>query len=629
MEALVMCLFFPRPLGGAVPRRLAFGLIKSFLANILMAHPRRLILYILGLVRFLWFGPVEVLRQRTLRCWGYPTGPSQSLQGSLQKVRLARRVAEVGDVYSSNDRTHFSLLSSPFVHYSNRQIVIVPQGNINIDDHASLPTPGLECIHRRSQMSQTSYEFVGSLLRDSPGTTNVAPRADSPNMDDSQGPLDVVPLPSLMGPPTSVPLAQGQKVAQPEASKGKGSKEPPTLDQVRAKTIRGLITEVQLHAIRNHYDFPNGVKTRIPDEGENINTPTMKAEVPKEGMPPTTLRDTALFWEFLNYGLRLPASRFVDEVLVTLDRAPDQLMPFAWLVLTVFEVACLAVGVVPNLALFCTMYNVIHKGPRSLLFACGLSSIQFLIQQEDVLARVSKRKDTPAPEAPPAPKKLKRAPKKKVSEAATSVPEAVVEAFGPPSPTTRDPTTIATKCDYGLSLKWKEAKNSLAKLGAEKSSLGERRAKAQARADNTENKYQDLLAVWDGLLQSKSDLTNQYETGTAALKMFLEESQQTSHCLRAQRESSRLLLADIVKRLEELSLRPPLEAIVETFKKSDTYRDLLIDNTVSIMKEFSSKTFGKENVVELTDSEEKSSSHGSGDDEAFVEDAPREDAPVA
>ncbi|GAA0175098.1 hypothetical protein LIER_41845 [Lithospermum erythrorhizon] len=39
------------------------------------------------------------------------------------------------------------------------------------------------------------------------------------------------------------------------------------------------------------------------------------------------------------------------------------LIPFAWLALTVFQVACLAVEVVPNLALFCTMYNVIHKRP--------------------------------------------------------------------------------------------------------------------------------------------------------------------------------------------------------------------------------------------------------------------------
>ncbi|GAA0147088.1 hypothetical protein LIER_06875 [Lithospermum erythrorhizon] len=192
-------------------------------------------------------------------------------------------------------------------------------------------------------MSQTSDKFVGSLLRDSPEASNIATGSGqpSPNMDDSQG----------------------QQVTRTETLKSKGSKDPPTLDQVRAKTIPGLITEVQLRALRNHYDFPDGVKTRIPNEEENINTPTTKAEAPEEGLPLSTFRDTALFWEFLNYGLQLPVSRFVDEVLVTLDRAPGLLMPFSWLVLTVFQVAFLAVGVVPNLALFCTMYNVIHKGP--------------------------------------------------------------------------------------------------------------------------------------------------------------------------------------------------------------------------------------------------------------------------
>ncbi|GAA0155087.1 hypothetical protein LIER_12903 [Lithospermum erythrorhizon] len=106
-----------------------------------------------------------------------------------------------------------------------------------------------------------------------------------------------------------------------------------------------------------------------------------------------------------------------------------------------------------------------------------------------------------------------------------------------------------------------------------------------------------------------------------ALKRSLEESQQTSHGLRTQLDSSQLLLANTEKRLEELSLRPSPEAVADAFKKSDTYKDLLIDNTVSIMKEFSyevyqkfcgihslfpefvEKNFGKEYVVELTDSE--------------------------
>ncbi|GAA0152663.1 hypothetical protein LIER_11084 [Lithospermum erythrorhizon] len=56
-------------------------------------------------------------------------------------------------------------------------------------------------------IQETSDEFVGSLLRDSPEASNVATGSGqpSPNMDDSQGPLDVMPLRSIMGPPANVP----------------------------------------------------------------------------------------------------------------------------------------------------------------------------------------------------------------------------------------------------------------------------------------------------------------------------------------------------------------------------------------------------------------------------------------
>ncbi|GAA0143760.1 hypothetical protein LIER_04368 [Lithospermum erythrorhizon] len=319
-----------------------------------------------------------------------------------------------------------------------------------------------------------------------------------------------------------------------------------------------------------------------------------------------------------------------------------------------------------------------------------------------ILSQVSKRKDVPAPGASSlAPKKLKNASKVLVSEAAPAVSEAVVEAFGPPSPPTRDPITIvipdrvspslgevppssshsppvfcplestsgsggpllptpyalpsgmtvtkdtvsklkafttslilknrmlrkdlegilecsspdelhdtfshfqrrAMECAYGLFLKWKEAETARANLNTEKSLLEERLNGALARANDFENKYRDL-----------QNPTRFFPTA----------------------------LADIEKRLEELSLRPSPEAVTETFKKSNAYNDLLIDNTVSIMKEFSSEvylefrgihslfpefveiTFGKEYVVHLTDSDndEDTESDGSGEDEAFIEDAP-------
>ncbi|GAA0144226.1 hypothetical protein LIER_42794 [Lithospermum erythrorhizon] len=70
-------------------------------------------------------------------------------------------------------------------------------------------------------------------------------------------------------------------------------------------------------------------------------------------------------------------SGFVDELLVSLDRSPGQLMPFTWLVLTVFQVACLSIEVIPNLALLSIMYNVMHKGPLT-YFQVASHSYNFL-----------------------------------------------------------------------------------------------------------------------------------------------------------------------------------------------------------------------------------------------------------
>ncbi|GAA0148791.1 hypothetical protein LIER_08133 [Lithospermum erythrorhizon] len=130
------------------------------------------------------------------------------------------------------------------------------------------------------------------------------------------------------------------EASHPEPSKGKYSKYPPTLESVKAKTVPGLITDYQLRQIRNYYDIPDKVKTQIPLEGESFDTPSY-------------------------------------EVLMTLDRAPGQLMHFSLLVLTVFHVAYLVVGVHPNMALFGTMYNVIHKGPLC-YFQVASSSYNFL-----------------------------------------------------------------------------------------------------------------------------------------------------------------------------------------------------------------------------------------------------------
>ncbi|GAA0155147.1 hypothetical protein LIER_12942 [Lithospermum erythrorhizon] len=120
-----------------------------------------------------------------------PSRPSQVLNETLREVRVARRVAEVGSVYSFDDRVHFSLLSSPHIYYSNRQLHMITQGSVNIEAHASIQTPALESLHNRSVMKEAPEDFLGSLLRDS---SEAPPSTTSPDLDDSQDPLDVMPL---------------------------------------------------------------------------------------------------------------------------------------------------------------------------------------------------------------------------------------------------------------------------------------------------------------------------------------------------------------------------------------------------------------------------------------------------
>ncbi|GAA0143265.1 hypothetical protein LIER_03990 [Lithospermum erythrorhizon] len=331
-----------------------------------------------------------------------------------------------------------------------------------------------------------------------------------------------------------------------------------------------------------------------------------RQEAPKEGEPKGTSaslpRDTCLFWEFFNYGLRFPMPRFVDEVLVTLDRAPSQLMPFAWLVLTVFQVECLAVVVVSNIALFI--------------------SFKAVSSRKDPLARISKRKVDSSLEVPataPSPKKSKKAKKKStliiessLLEVFSSLPldhvtivipdrvaseEAQVSEIPPHSSTPEILSTykgplleVPYSLPSGLTVTEDTIFGKILRrplfyiLGetAGRSYLGERRGRAHAH--DLEGKYEDLQAVRDGLVKSKSDLSRHHEIDAAALKEFEQRSQD----LRAQLDSSQRLLADSEKLLEQ---RPPPEVVIEQFKEGQNYKYLLIDDTVSIMKSFSLKVY--------------------------------------
>ncbi|GAA0152407.1 hypothetical protein LIER_10896 [Lithospermum erythrorhizon] len=155
----------------------------------------------------------------------------------------------------------------------------------------------------------------------------------------------------------------------------------------------------------------------------------------------------------------------------------------------------------------------------------------------------------------------------------------------------------------GLFLRWSECEESRDASEAEKISLEKR--------------------------MSESDLSSKNESELAVFKSSLEEAAVQIKELQSQNRDTRKLLAGS---LEELRSRPPPEVVVANFKESQNYKDILVDDTVSIMRAYSLKIseefdvvhsmfpkfveehFGKEYVIALIDSEE--SDHEPVDDES-------------
>ncbi|GAA0146936.1 hypothetical protein LIER_06763 [Lithospermum erythrorhizon] len=129
---------------------------------------------------------------------------------------------------------------------------------------------------------------------------------------------------------------------------------------LHAVTATSAVASGHLRHICEHYRIETGVKTRIPLAHETIDAPLVNPAANKGD--PIEKGYTPICWEFLNYGLRLPASSFVNSVLTAIDCTPSQLGPFSWATLTTFQVGCLSMGVVPSLNLFLRIFNVAHTG---------------------------------------------------------------------------------------------------------------------------------------------------------------------------------------------------------------------------------------------------------------------------
>ncbi|GAA0165138.1 hypothetical protein LIER_20615 [Lithospermum erythrorhizon] len=99
------------------------------------------------------------------------------------------------------------------------------------------------------------------------------------------------------------------------------------------------LTDDQLDGITSYFSIPiTKVDTRITLPGEKLYLPRIE-----EGSedPDLMFGYTTLYVKAFSFGRRLPFSRFVNDLLITLNRAPGQLLPIGgWLNITIFEVAC-------------------------------------------------------------------------------------------------------------------------------------------------------------------------------------------------------------------------------------------------------------------------------------------------
>ncbi|GAA0139628.1 hypothetical protein LIER_01134 [Lithospermum erythrorhizon] len=107
-----------------------------------------------------------------------------------------------------------------------------------------------------------------------------------------------------------------------------GVRDSQTLEGFRRKTTRSVILKGHLSHLCNHYNIHKDILMRIPLTGETH-------DLLEDGYTP-------MFLEFFNYRLRLQASTFVNSVLSSIDRAPGQLGPFAWVTLMAFQVGWLS-----------------------------------------------------------------------------------------------------------------------------------------------------------------------------------------------------------------------------------------------------------------------------------------------
>ncbi|GAA0141924.1 hypothetical protein LIER_42689 [Lithospermum erythrorhizon] len=161
-------------------------------------------------------------------------------------------------------------------------------------------------------------------------------------------PLAQVPLPQTIEPANPVAQANDIEVARAEAAYQGMMASLPTF--VKNSTPLDL-TEDQLDSLTRYFAIPlEKVDTCLAILREQLYLPHIKENSTDRDL---TFGYTSVYVEAFSYGIRLPFSPFVNNLLTTINRVPGQLLPIgSWLNVTLFYVACRMCGIEPIVSLF-------------------------------------------------------------------------------------------------------------------------------------------------------------------------------------------------------------------------------------------------------------------------------------
>ena len=130
------------------------------------------------------------------------------------------------------------------------------------------------------------------------------------------------------------------------------SKDPPishTLEGQRRWTRYSSMAAPMLDDIHNYWGVPRIINLSIPGPSDTYDFPADP-------------RHWVVTADLFRWGLRLPATAFINAFFKAVKRAPGQLVPNGWLALTAFQVACAAARVNPTINLFLRFFYVRHDG---------------------------------------------------------------------------------------------------------------------------------------------------------------------------------------------------------------------------------------------------------------------------